>query len=250
MADYTHGRFVWRELMTSDLEAAKRYYSELFGWATKVFETRGHPYVIVEANGKGVGGMMPLMQQRVPPNWTSYLSIADVDAGAERAKSAGGNVVHAPSDIPNVGRFATVVDPTGAAVTLFKSSQGDAPVARPSIGEFCWESLLTPDTKASIAFYEKVAGWKANEGVPGMTTFGTGDGMAGQVADLMAPPPGVPSHWATYVVVDTLTDAVARVRRLGGTVDMDNIEIPNIGKMAATRDPQGASLCLFESAMG
>ncbi len=248
MADYTNGRFVWRELMTSDVDAAKKFYGELFGWSFKTAEMPGFTYTMIHAREKGVGGMMALdASMPAPPHWSSYLSVADVDATVARARAAGGTIHVAPTDIPEVGRFAVVADPTGASLSPFRSSMGDSPPATPKLGEFCWESLGTTDLAKAQAFYKDVYGWSVSEG-GGMATFGVGAGMDQQVASVMAAPPGVPSHWMTYAVVEKLTTAVERAKKLGGTVLMDSIAVPGIGTFAVIQDPQKAVISAFEPA--
>lgn len=248
MADYTNGRFVWRELMTSDVDAAKKFYGELFGWSFKASEMPGFTYTMISAGEKGIGGMMALdAKMPVPPHWSSYLSVADVDATVAKAKAAGGQIQVPPTDIPNVGRFAVIADPTGASSAPFHSTMGDPPVAMPKLGEFCWESLVTTDIAKAQAFYKEVYGWTVGDG-GGMPTFGVGEGMDKQVASIVAAPPGVPSHWATYAVVEKLATARDRAKKLGGSVLVEEIDVPGIGKFAVLQDPQKAVLCAFEPA--
>ena len=249
MASYTHGRFVWRELMTENPDAAKRYYGELFGWSVKDVPMGDMTYHLLHAGEKQVGGLVKKPPMMPVSAWASYVSVPDVDATCAVIASAGGKVVHGPSDIPNMGRFAFALDPQGAAFALWKGEKGDQPVARPGLGEFCWESLGTTDEPAALAFYTKVLGWKQGK-MGEQNIFGTAEGMENQVASVMAAPPGVPAHWLTYVAVEKLAAARDRASKLGGKILMPEIEVPTIGKFAVTQDPQGATICMFESAMG
>jgi hypothetical protein len=243
-----NGRFVWRELMTTDVEAAKSFYGEVFGWKCKASEMPNMTYYLFEtATGKQVAGMMKVPMPGIPPHWLGYVSVDDVDAAAERAKAAGGKVFMEPTDIPKVGRFAVVADAQGAATAPFKSEHPEpGPQGMFGAGEFCWDSINTTDMNAAIAFYTKVYGWKSSSAGPSMTTFGVGDGMENQVASVGDAPPGVPSHWMTYVVVDELGAARERVKRSGGAVLMEAIPVPGIGTFAVVQDPQKATICLFE----
>ena len=167
-----------------------------------------------------------------------------------RDRAKGGQVFMEPTDIPKVGRFAVVADPTGGVTAPFKGATGDQAVARPEVGEFCWETLNTTDVPEAQAFYTAVYGWKVGAFGPGMPTFGVGDGPENQVADVQTPPPGVPSHWLTYAVVTDLAAARERAKKLGGTILMDAIEVPGIGTFAVVQDPQKAIVCPFQPAMG
>lgn len=251
MAGFTHGRVVWRELMTTDVEAAKRFYGELFGWRFETAKMPGMDYTLVYAGDRQIAGIAPMMPgMQAPPNWMSYVSVPDVDGAASTAKAQGGQVHLPPTDIPNVGRFAVLADPTGAVTAAFKSSSGDQEVGMPKPGEFCWETLNTTDIPKAQAFYTAVYGWKVGTFGPDMPTFGVGDGPSNQVASVMQPPPGVPSHWITYAVVTDLAAARERVKKLGGTVLMDSVDVPGVGTFAVVQDPQKAIICPFQPAMG
>lgn len=251
MADFTTGHFVWRELMTTDVEAAKRFYGELFGWRFEVSKMPGMDYTLVYAGDRQIAGMMARPKDMpAPPHWLSYVSVADVDAAVATATAKGGQVHMPPTDIPNVGRFAVVADPTGGVTAAFRSAHGDQPTGEPKKGEFCWETLNTTDVARAQAFYTAVYGWTIGSFGPGMPTFGVGEGMNEQVADVAPAQPGVPSHWMTYAVVEDLGTARDRLKKLGGSVLVESIDVPGIGTFAVATDPQGAVICPFQPAKG
>ena len=236
----------WRELMTPKPEDSERFYGELFNWKIRTVPFGPSTYRLVDAGTKEIAGIMAFDKPGIPPHWCSYVTVDDVDATAARAKEAGGTIANPPTDIPNVGRFAVLLDPQGAVTVAFKSSNpADRPSTEPpKTGEFCWEQLNTTATDKGIAFYEKVYGWKTTpEG--GMPVFHAGDK---QVASIMQAPPGVPAHWLTYVVVAKLAESCERVKKLGGKVLMDRIPVPGIGTYAVVQDNVGAVIGLFESA--
>lgn len=247
---YTFGRFVWRELMTTDVEAAKGFYGELFGWSFKAMDMGGSTYWVVSAGTNAIGGIMKQPPGvAYPPAWMSYVSVDDVDATIEKAKAAGGQVPMGPMNAGDVGRFAVIVDPGGAATFAFKSNEGDPKIdRRPLPSEFCWESLSTHDADAAKTFYAKVYGWKAASFGADMSTFGVAEGMEGQVADIGPGMPGLPSFWMTHVVVESLAKSRERAKKLGGTIAMEEIPVPGIGKIGIVKDAQGATICLFEPA--
>ncbi|VFQ42797.1 VOC family protein [Desulfoluna butyratoxydans] len=119
-----HGFFSLNELITTDLEAAKAFYGNLFGW--RFAETKtiyGNRYLTAFKDGAFVGGMM-LKEGNVPddvaPCWDPYLSVDDVELSAKQAEELGGEIVLPPTDIPNVGRFCVVKDPQGVSFNLIE----------------------------------------------------------------------------------------------------------------------------------
>src|SRR5262249_12428975 len=121
-----HGRFVWYELMTTDMGAAQAFYSHVVGWGAQDAQMPGMPYTLFSVSEAPVAGLMNLPEEArkmgVPPNWLGYVAVADVDASTADAKGLGATVHVEPRDIPTVGRFSVIGDPQGAAIALFKSS--------------------------------------------------------------------------------------------------------------------------------
>lgn len=119
---YATGTFCWNELATKDLDAAKKFYTELLGWQLKESTDAGMSYNEIVVGGKHVGGMyqMTAEQGDMPSQWMAYVAVDDVDAKAKRVEELGGKVCVRPMDIPNVGRFCVVNDPTGATISLIK----------------------------------------------------------------------------------------------------------------------------------
>ena len=120
------GVFCWNELMTKDPAAARTFYTELFGYTTEEKDMgEAGTYILFKKGDIQCGGLMgmpPGVPEGTPPSWTSYIAVDDVDASTEKAKSLGATVCHGPDDIPNIGRFSILMDPTGATIALFQSA--------------------------------------------------------------------------------------------------------------------------------
>ena len=122
-----------------------------------------------------------------------------------------------------------------------------------SHGTFHWNELATSDVDGAKAFYSEIIGWSfdAMANMTGGTYWiaKSGDEMAG---GLMAMPPtapaGTPPYWMSYVAVDDVDGAVAKVAGLGGAVLAAPFDIPNVGRMAVIQDPQGAVISLMTPA--
>ena len=123
-----HGRFVWYELMTTDMEAAKTFYADVVGWGTQDASMPGMAYTLFTAGGTSVSGLMDLPEDArksgLRPSWLGYVGVSDVDAAADRIKELGGAVHVPPKDSPNISRFSIAVDPQMATIALFKWLEG------------------------------------------------------------------------------------------------------------------------------
>ena len=120
----TNGAFCWNELGTTNLEAAKKFYTELLDWKLKDSKFAGMVYNEIVAGGREVGGMFQMTAEfgDTPSHWMAYVAVDDVDDKAKQVVDLGGKVCVPPTDIPNVGRFCIITDPTGATLSLNKLS--------------------------------------------------------------------------------------------------------------------------------
>ena len=114
-----HGAFSWFELMTTDTEGAKAFYSKLFGWETEEMPMEDMNYTVVKVGDDAVGGIMaiPPQAEGTPPNWGGYVTVDDLDATARKAQELGAKILVPLTDIPNVGRFFVLQDPQGAVIS-------------------------------------------------------------------------------------------------------------------------------------
>jgi predicted enzyme related to lactoylglutathione lyase len=112
----------WHELMTTDAEAAMKFYQEVFGWRPDEpmdMGPMGKYHMFSRAHGM-IGGMMnkPKEMANVPPNWQIYFRVPDVDPATERIKANGGRILNGPMDVPGGDRVVNAMDPQGAAFGL------------------------------------------------------------------------------------------------------------------------------------
>lgn len=115
-----HGAFSWAELMTSDVEGAKNFYSSLLGWKLKDLQVGDITYTMVYTGDREIAGIMATPDEAagMPPTWGTYVTVDDVDARARQAVELGGRLLLEPRDIPDVGRFCVIQDPQGATLSL------------------------------------------------------------------------------------------------------------------------------------
>ncbi len=119
-----HGRFSWNELMTNDVDSAKKFYSELLGWNMEAMPCEETDYTLLKEGDQDVGGIMamPSDAAEMPPMWNAYVTVDDVDGVAAQVERLGGKLCVPPQDIPNIGRFCVLQDPQGAMLSLITYS--------------------------------------------------------------------------------------------------------------------------------
>ena len=118
------GSFCWNELLTIDTNASSDFYTNLFAWTKDAGpDPENSDYSVFTDNGMPKCGMMA-MHWEGKPNWLGYVNVENVDEMTAKAESLGAHVCAPPSDIPNIGRFSVVTDPTGGTIGLFLSITG------------------------------------------------------------------------------------------------------------------------------
>jgi predicted enzyme related to lactoylglutathione lyase len=235
--------------MTTDVKAAEKFYTSVVGWTAKDAGMSGPPYVLFSAGSTMVAGLMSIPDDAramgVPPCWTGYIAVDDVDAYAARVRTAGGAIRREPSDIPGVGRFAVVADPDGAAFILFKrsSDQEPAPIPPGAQGHVGWHELYAGNLDTAWKFYSGLFGWTKGDTMD-MGPMGTYQLFAtgGQpVGGMMNKPPQLPmAFWTYYFNVDAVDAAVERVKAGGGKIANGPMEVPGGSWIVQCTDPQGA----------
>lgn len=113
--------FFWNELHTPDPTGALSFYEGVIGFTHKTMNMGpdGDYHVLESKDGAGRGGVMSHVQGG--PRWMPYVAVDDPDATVARVKQHRGKVHVEPTDIPNVGRFAVIEDPTGAVLAVMKA---------------------------------------------------------------------------------------------------------------------------------
>ncbi len=251
----TPAPFVWHDLMTTDVAAAKAFYAQVIGWNMQDFPG-GNDYTVLSVGTVGMGGIMAMPADvaacGVPAHWQGYIGVDDVDAASARVQTTGGEIKCAPSDIPNVGRFAVAADPQGAVFILFKPFSTEAmPTAAPGTpGLVGWNELYAADGLKAFDWYAQMFGWTVAQdmdmGPNGVyRLFATGGEPVGGIMTKM---PHIPVPcWGFYFNVDGLDAAMERVVQAGGRVGNGPMEVPGPMYIANCQDPQGAMFSLVSA---
>jgi predicted enzyme related to lactoylglutathione lyase len=249
------GTFNWFELATSDQDAAKSFYTQLFGWT--ILDTPmgpGETYTMFKLDGLDTGAAYTLRPEMkkggTPPHWDIYIAVESADETAAKIESFGGKLIGKPFDVMTYGRMAVASDPTGGVFCIWQPvSHIGARITAPT-GTVCWADLNTPDADAASQFYAGVFGWEMFKGAndpSGYLHIKCGDNHIGGI--FPANMPNVPAHWILYFTAADVDAVTSHAVSLGAKTMVPVQEIPGTGKFSIVQDPQGAAFALFQAAV-
>lgn len=250
------GSFCWIELHTSDQNAAKSFYSTLFGW-----EAHDSPmgpndfYTEFKLQGREAAAGCTLRPehraQGVPPHWAIYIAVENADATAAKAGQLGGKILAPAFDVMDFGRMAIIQDPTGAQFCVWQANKNTGIRIANVHGTLCWADLSTPDVKRASDFYSGLLGWQiaADPKDPsGYLHIKIGEHFIGGVPPSKYRQPGTPPHWLAYFLVDDVDASAAKAKQMGANFYVPPMTVEGVGRMAIIADPQGAVFAIFKSA--
>jgi uncharacterized protein len=247
------GRHVWSELMTTDTKGAESFYDKVVGWKSEPFDKSPQPYTLFKRSGAemGVGGLMERPAgMNMPPFWSMYIGVPDLDEAVAKIKRLGGSELSPLITIPTVGRMQMMKDPQGAAFYVMQPEPRDNPPDRdPEVGEASWLELMTTDQPAATKFYQQLFGWQPSQAMD-MGDMGTyqmfnrGDRMIGGMMNKPKEMAQAPPHWAIYFRVPDINAAADRVKANGGKIINGPMEVPGGDQILTGIDPQGATFSL------
>ena len=165
ITEYAPGSPSWADLLSHDGQAAKDFYTALFGW-----EFQDHPagpdmtYTMYTHNGQAACASAEAGpgQENLPPHWSVYVTVDDLEAAVERAKAAGGTVVFDPMDVLDVGRMAIIQDKEGAFLRLWYPLKHAGAEVMHEPGALTWFELATTDPESAADFYQQVLASKSS----------------------------------------------------------------------------------------
>lgn len=241
----------WVDLMTSDVDGARAFYTRVFGWTAEEPNPDFGGYFSFLKDGAAVAGCMSNMTDaNVPDMWQVYLTTDDAAATTARATEHGGQAIVPPMQVGELGKMAVILDAGGAPIGIWE------PMAFPGLtlygepGAPRWFELNTKSYDGAADFYRQVFGW-TTEVMSDTPEFrytvavDDGENLAGIMDATAFLPPEVPSHWGVYFGVDDADAALASIVDLGGAVVMPANDTP-YGRLAAATDPTGAGFRIMQ----
>jgi len=115
--------FVHVELNTTDVAQAKSFYGKLFDWKLQDMPVSGGDYTMIEVGEGTGGGLMKHPIPGAPSTWLAYVLVDDVKAATGKAKSLGATVLKDVTEVPGMGWFSLIADPTGAALGMWQTKK-------------------------------------------------------------------------------------------------------------------------------
>jgi predicted enzyme related to lactoylglutathione lyase len=241
----------WADLMTPDLDAARLFYEQLFGWHLTDLGPDAGGYLMAGVGGKQVAGLGPQQEGQAghPAVWTTYLATEDAAATCEAISKAGGQVFLPAMDVMGSGVMAVAADPTGAVFGLWEAKTHTGFQLANESGSVTWNEQLSRDFEGAKQFYADVFGYTFEDMSSGGMQYAIvqvdGNGVGGMGSMPAEVPEEVPAHWRTYFAVDDADESVNEVVRLGGTVRRPAEDMP-YGRWADVADPTGASFSVIK----
>ena len=244
-------QFKWVDTFASDFEAAKQFYSELFGWQfTDQFNEDQLVYSLARLSvsdnstqGSVVAGVGPCPIPKPggsPWNWGVYILVENLESTNKGVVEAGGQICKEPMEVMEAGRMAVCADSMGAIFHLWQPMAHFGADIEKVPGAVCWFELVSSDTQMSEAFYKSVFGWTVNEteidGNPYWWFRLDGaiiGGMHTQTEET-----GGQKLWLPYFQSIDLDSQIETSYRLGGTVVFGPVAIPGYGRYAILSDPE------------
>ncbi len=251
---YPMGTFCWLELATTDQSAAKKFYTNLFGWAPADMPIGpGEVYTMFKLADRDAGTAAYTLRkdqqsQGMPPHWSIYIAVENADTAANRVSQLGGKVCAPLFDVFDVGRMAVVQDPTGATFCLWQAKQQPNAVTGVD-GTLCWADLSTTDPAQAEKFYSSLFGWKLEKSEhdsSGYLHIKNGEQFIGGVPPTKHRTPG-PAHWLPYIQVSNCDAIAAKAKQTGATFHLEPMTMEGVGRFAVIADPQGAVFAIFQA---
>lgn len=247
-APRAHGALTWLDLSTPDLEGARRFYRQVFGWEyLDIGEQFGH-YHYALANGRPAAGLGQ-QQPGAPASrlWTIFLASAAGDA--ERVTAFGGRIVVEPMTVGDAGKMTVCADPSGALFGLWQPINFIGAAVEAEHGSLAWSEVNTRDAAAACEFYGKLFGLTAHklEGQEYFILQRDGEMLFG-ILQMDEQWGDLPPHWMGYFAVDNTDAALERVLAAGGSVGAPAFDTP-YGRMAVIGDPYGAAVSIVQLPM-
>ena len=244
------GKFIWADLATDNIAAARTFYSQLFGWT---FRDVGG-YVIALNDERPLCGMFhkqrPADKPEARPRWFGYLSVASVEKAQRAVIKAGGRVLAPPGKFPKRGEQAIFADAEGALFGVMKSTSGDTPDFLAEPGDWIWIQLMSRDAKKASDFYRAVGGYEvienpAEKRLSDYVLSSKGYARA-TVRTIPQDRQQVHPNWLPFVRVKSVRESVALVKQLGGKILVEPKSENLDHRAAVIADPTGAAIGLLE----
>ena len=247
---YRPGDFCWAELASTNADAAKAFYREMFGWSALDHHMPMGVYTVFQADGLDTAAVYSA-PPNMPSHWGVYFSVESVDASAAQIEPLGGKIIMGPLDTGENGRMVVAQDSQGAMFSLWQAKLHIGSTNPGPLGIATWPELHTPEPTAAINFYSALLGWRTKpesgwESAQYIELVNSGKPFGSVMPTRGAESQGVPPHWMIYITLADCDAAAAKITSLGGKVQVPPTDIPMVGRFAVVNDPQGATFAIIK----
>ena len=260
MTEFPEGAPCWVDAMFKDVEGAKEFYSQVLGWTFGEASSDYGNYTQAYSGGKAVAAVVPPMPGAdAPSQWCLYFASRDIDATAAKVKKAGGSLLMEPMQVGAFGSMLVGKEPSGAVFGVWQPGEHKGFEKTGEPGAYCWAEVFTREPEKADAFLKQVFPYGAQKIEPGDDPEMAGmDFKIFNVGAVDQPvlgrmkmgddfPKEVPSYVQVYFGVPDCDEAVAKAKKLGGTLHFGPMDSP-YGRFAALTDQQGAAFAVIDMA--
>lgn len=229
-----HGKFVWREMVSTDVKRSIAFYTEVLGWRVIEQDVAGQPYQFIQVGDAMQGGIVPA-QDDTASHWLPYVGVSDVSASAAKAQDAGATPLGDVAAVDEVGQWQVMLDGEHVPFVLFS---GDGNAQGEHMGQFCWDELWSQQPEQARDLYQQALGYdvqtnKTDRGPYHVLKIGD-EQLAGIMAAF-----GDAGGWVPYILTEDCEAIQKRVVDHGGTILGPPMLVEYVGEIALALDPLG-----------
>lgn len=240
-----HGKLVWADLYTGDVDASLKFYRNTFGWTVKEFAKDKAKYHILYDDGQAIAGVLARDSKRNKTDnalWVGSIDTDNVSSRSELSTKNNASIILAPHDFKLYGKRAVLADPQGAVIALLELDPSNINHKNIS-NKWDWAQLFSTDTKQAALFYQDTFDYSIEPINSKKDSFYLI--QAGMVqASIVKLPESFEQRdrWVNFVEVDSLTSILSKAIKNGAKV----IYQPTGNSLAIITDPNGALLGLTQ----
>ena len=249
--EHLPGKLVWVDLLTSNPDAASKFYCGLLGWTATTIDQKGKSYIVFRNDGELVAGLAPHSagKENRPSHWIGYIAVADLQATLAAAMDNGGSVRAPAKNFPDRGHQAIIWDNEKNPIGLLQSASGDPVDDKTVPGEWNWFELYVKDPQAVSAFYHKALGYdvaqETRSGRKSEFVLSSNGSSRGGIAALPEGGDYRPS-WLGVILVADIDKTLEKVPALGGKVLVEPRPAEFGSRFAIIQDSTGGTVGLVQ----
>ncbi|PKH85732.1 VOC family protein [Colwellia sp. Bg11-28] len=240
-----HGKLVWADLYTGDVEASLKFYHDTFGWTVKEFAKEQAKYHLLYDNGQAVAGVLERDSKRNKTDNALWVGSIDTDNVSSRSALAAKNnatIILAPHDFTLYGKRSVLADPQGGVIALLELDLTNKNHKKIS-NKWDWAQLFSTNTKQAALFYQDTFGYTLEPINAKKESFFLIQAEMVQASIVKLPDSFEQrDRWVNFIEVNNLSTILSKATSNGATI----IYQPENRGLAIIADPNGALLGLTQ----